>query len=60
MTCDQDFEVLHYETLLSGRMHGGIVFLRGRDQCKNTSFAVKEILLLNLAADYERDLANQF
>ncbi len=59
VSCDRDFEDLHYQWQMAGRRHGGIVYFRMEDQCKSIGKVVEELLFLFEAADYEADLYNQ-
>ena len=58
VSCDRDFEDLHWEWQTEGKSHAGIVFFHKFEQCQSISFMVNEILFLTEAADYQTDLHN--
>lgn len=61
VTCDAGIErQLHYVWMIEERDHAGIVYFQGEDDCKSISVIVNELLFLFEAADYEKDLYNQF
>ncbi|KAB2863297.1 MAG: hypothetical protein F9K46_06035 [Anaerolineae bacterium] len=61
VTCDKGIRYqLHDQWQAEGKKHAGIIYFRGKDQCKSVSIIVNELLFLYEAANYEVDLYNQF
>lgn len=60
VSCDCDFESLHYLYQAHGMEHGGIVYFSMKDKCKDIGLIVNEIQWLHSIADYPEDLYNQF
>ncbi|MBC8170216.1 MAG: DUF5615 family PIN-like protein [Anaerolineae bacterium] len=58
ISCDRDFEEMHWQWQTEGKTHAGIVFFYKAEQCQSISFIVNEILFLTASADYQTDLYN--
>jgi predicted nuclease of predicted toxin-antitoxin system len=59
ITCDDDFEKLHWQYQQEQREHPGIIYFRMFDQCKSISIIVREIQFLHEVAEYKIDLYNK-
>jgi predicted nuclease of predicted toxin-antitoxin system len=59
ITCDEDFERYHAMWQTASHEHGGIVYFKMNESCKEIGLIVKEVLFLCQAANYQTDLYNQ-
>lgn len=58
VSCDDDFEDLHYQYLEQGKAHSGIILCKQLRHCQNIGRLVKIIIMIHELAD-ETDLYNQ-
>jgi len=59
VSCDQDFERLHYDYLARELEHAGILYMDQEHHCKHISEIVRIILYYYELADNEDDLAGK-
>lgn len=59
VSCDEDFEILHYQYLGSGQAHAGIIYMDQEQHCKHVGEIVKIIVYYHALAESASDLANE-
>lgn len=59
VSCDADFEILHWQWHNNNKNHMGIVYINMHDYCKNISIIVEELYFLYQASEKYDDLKNQ-
>jgi predicted nuclease of predicted toxin-antitoxin system len=59
VSCDDDFEILHWQWKTQQRDHMGIVYISMKDYCKNIGVIVEELTFLYLASEKSDELKNQ-
>lgn len=59
ISCDGDFEVLHWQFQTEEKTHMGIIYINMHDYCKNIGIIVGEVLFLDSTSIKIDDLKNQ-
>lgn len=59
VTCDRDFEFLHFEWLGQGKPHSGIILMHAEHHCKHPGELVRIVMYYYELADIAEDLHNK-